>query len=207
MKLLYKTQVIVIHGGDTFDTYEDYLKFLTNYEIDFERMRTGTTTWKGAMRDDLGEGFEVIEPRMPNPMNAKYTEWKLWFEKHIPYLDEKVVLVGHSLGGTFLAKFLSENKFPKTILGLFLVAPAFDDEHVDESMGDFIINGPDLVKIHQQTPHVFLYHSEDDPIVPFIDLSKFQKYLTDAHVRVFKDLGHFRQEHFPELVQDIKSIL
>ena len=29
-----KKQVVVIHGGDIFKTYDEYLDFLRNYEID-----------------------------------------------------------------------------------------------------------------------------------------------------------------------------
>ena len=31
-----KKQVIVIHGGDTFKTHEEYLRFLKEWEINFE---------------------------------------------------------------------------------------------------------------------------------------------------------------------------
>ena len=103
-----KKQVVVIHGGDTFKTYEQYLRFLKRFDIDFERYRSGKNDWKTNLREALGEEYEVIAPVMPNKNNAKYPEWQIWFEKFIPFLNGEIILVGHSLGGTFIAKYLSE---------------------------------------------------------------------------------------------------
>jgi len=67
-------QVIVIHGGDTFATYEEYLEFLKSWEIDFDEIRQKYTDWKDGLQEALGEGYEVIAPKMPNKINAKYLE-------------------------------------------------------------------------------------------------------------------------------------
>jgi len=200
-----KRQVIVVGGGDAYRTYEDYISFLKNWEIDFEKFKAGKKRWKDNLADDLGGNFDVVSVGMPNKMNAQYEEWKIWFEKFIPHFDEGVILLGHSLGGTFLAKYLSENKFPKKIAAVFLAAPVFDAEGMDESLGDFIFH-PDISGLEGQAGKIFLYHSEDDRVVPFANLGKFQNALRSAIVRTFKDRGHFDQEHFPEIVSDIKSL-
>ena len=41
-----KKQIVVIHGGDTFETYEQYLNFLKNYEINIEKYKTDIDDWK-----------------------------------------------------------------------------------------------------------------------------------------------------------------
>ncbi len=200
-----RKQIIVIHGGDTFDTYEEYLDFLRKREIDFEKYRTGAGDWKQALAGDLGPGYEVFAPAMPNKMNAKYLEWKIWFEKFIPHLNSQIILAGHSLGGTFLAKYLAENTFAKTIAAALLVAPAFDAAGTDYSMGDFIM--PDnLDGFQKQAQNIFIYHSQDDPVVPFADLEKFRQRLPEGIIKIFTGRGHFKQEHFPELIKDIKSL-
>ena len=63
---------------------------------------------------------------MPLKEDAKYEDWKIYFERYIPFLRNDCILVGSSLGAMFLAKYLSENKFPKKILATFLVCPPFD---------------------------------------------------------------------------------
>jgi len=200
-----KKQIVIIHGGDTFDTYEDWLSYLKVKKLDFEKIKSTWRGWKDTLDEKLGKEFEVILPQMPNKQNAKYTEWKIWFETMIPYLEPEVVFVGHSLGGIFLPKYLSENTFPKMIRATFLVSAPYDAENTGYSLADFKLNN-DLAGFEKQGGKIFIYHSEDDPVVPFTDFKKYQQVLKDATFRIFKDREHFGQEELPEIVQDIKSI-
>lgn len=200
-----KHQIFVIHGGDTFDTYEEYLKFLKDWEIDFEEYRSGKSGWKKTLGERLGKDFEVIMPNMPNSLNAKYAEWKIWFDKFIPHFEAAVVLVGHSLGGVFLAKYLAENILKSKILGVFLVAAPFDAKDSDYTMADFILP-ESMDKLEEQAGKIFIYHSKDDPVVPFADAGKYKEKINDAVLKTFDDRGHFLQEELPGLIDDIKSL-
>ena len=61
-------------------------------------------------------------------------------------------------------------------------------------------------KLDLQSNKIFLYHSKDDPVVPFSALEKYKNALPQATVRVLDGRGHINQEDFPELVKDILSI-
>lgn len=198
-----KKQIIIIHGGDTFATQEDYLNFLRNFEINIERYMIDKDDWKPWIRNMLQENWEVITPNMPNKINAKYDEWKLWFEKFIPFLKDNITLIGHSLGGIFLAKYLSENKFLKKIDRVMLVSAPYDKDSEGYPVLSFSL--PAILSL--QTDKVFLYHSKDDPVVPFQALDQYQKLLPNAIVRVFEDRKHINQEKFPELLEDIENSL
>ncbi len=194
-----KQQIVVIHGGTSFKTYKKYLKFLKSYQLDFGRIQKRKKDWKENLSKKLGKKFEVIFPTMPNKRNVKYLEWKIWFEKFFPYFKSGIILIGHSLGGIFLAKYLSENKFPKKIKATFLVAAPY------YNVPNFNLR-KDLRKLEKQGGKIFIYYSQNDPIVPFADFKKYQKNLKTAEKRIFKNRGHFNQENFPELVKDIKKI-
>ena len=194
-----KKQIVVIHGGDTFETYEEYLSFLREYKIDIEKYKADKKRWRSWIRKELGRNYEVIIPEMPNDYNAKYEEWKLWFEKLFQFLNEEVILVGHSLGCAFLAKYLSENKFPKKIKGVFMVAGVYDKDCDGYGLVSFALPN----KLDLQTENIYLYHSEDDPVVPLSALNKYKQALPKAHTKVFNDRGHFAIETFPEIVEDI----
>ncbi len=199
-----KQQIIVIHGGDCFDTHEKYMAFLQSFEIDSIEYFKGKD-WKATLQERLGSGYEVIAPRMPNALNARYAEWSIWFEKLIPFLTDGVILIGHSLGGTFLAKYLSEKKLPVTIAATFLLGAPFDDEGSDESLVDFALP-QSLSLFGEQGGKIFVYHSADDPVVDYFQQRKFLKALPHALPITFDGRGHFRQEEFPELIKDIRSV-
>jgi len=195
-------QVIIIHGGDTFDSYDDFISYLKQKAVHLERLRE--EDWKDTLQEKLGKEFDVLAPPMPSKANAKYYEWKIWFEKLAPFFEENVILVGHSLGGIFLAKYLSENAYPKKIRGVFLVAAPYDKGST-YSLADFTLP-KSLKKFSEQARKIFIYQSEDDTMVEAINADQYHKDLSQAVVRMFKDQGHFNREEIPGLVKDIKSL-
>ena len=199
-----KKQVVVIKGGDSFDTYEDYLTYLKDFKLEnLDRFRE--KRWKENMNKDLGEDFDVIVLEMPNSLNAKYLEWKIWFDKFIPLLNEELVLVGHSQGGIFLIKYLSENNFPKKLLGLHVVSAPFDAVGSDGwSLADFILTDS-ISSLQDKYENISLYQSKDDDIVPFHNIGKYKEKIANAVEYVFEDRGHFSQKSFPELIENIKK--
>ena len=186
----------------TFETYEEYLAHLKSCEISLEKLKG--ENWKDNLAKDLPD-FEVLYPRMPNSKNARYAEWEIWFEKLFHLLESDVTLVGHSLGGIFLAKYLSENDFPKKISSLHLVAAPYGDKVLDESLVDFALS-KNVEEIQDKVDKIFIYQSEDDPLVSLTHAENYNQDLPGAELIVFKDRGHFQQDHFPELVENIKNL-
>ena len=201
-----KKQVFFIHGGESYSDYNAYLEHLRTVSIE-DPLAERPKRWKYTLQDELGEAYEVFLPSMPNSQNAKYEEWKIWFERHFTFLHDGVVLIGHSQGGAFLAKYLSENTMPVRVRAAFLVAaPLMREDFGGEDGGDFL---PDPQKLAQGlgvASDVFILHSADDPIVPVAHAEQYRETLPEAHVVLFKDKGHFLLETFPELIEQIRSL-
>ena len=195
-----KKQLIVIHGADSFNSYDEYVGSLKNREVSLESFLP-RKDWKDSLSFYLGESFEVLTPRMPNKTNAQYGEWKIWFEKMFPFISDEVILLGHSMGGIFLAKYLSENKFPKKIKKLLLIAAPHTDA---EDIGSFALK-KSLEGVTRQCENIRLYQSEDDFVVPYIEVEYYKKELVNASIYIFENRGHFLQEHFPEIIEEIKK--
>ena len=197
-----RRQVIVIHSGDVFATHEEYIASLMAMIVDVERgQRKG---WKNTLQEHLGDGYEVVSPRMPNANNAKYEEWKIWFEKYIPHMRDGTVLVGHSLGGIFLAKYLSENQLPVRIDATFLIAAPYDLDS-ERRIVEFMLP-ESLALMEKQAGKLYLFQSSDDPVVAFGELAKYQRALPSAETVTFSDRGHFDQESLPELNEHIRAL-
>lgn len=195
-----KQQILIIHGGDTFLSYQAYIENLRSKKLSIERLKS--KSWKDTLERDLGDDYEVIAPRMPNAQNARYKEWEIWFEKILPLLNNELILLGHSLGGIFLAKYLSEHSIAKKIKATFLIAAPFD-EAFDPNLKEFALSGS-LWQFANLGGKIVLYHSKDDPVVPFHELQKYKKALPMAEVKTFENRQHFNQAKFLEIIEDIR---
>lgn len=198
-----KTQVFIVHGGMTFRNNKDYIHFLKTREVSLEKWPSWSDEY---LVKKLGKNFEVIKPRMPLAENAKYNDWKIAFERYFPLFTDNIILIGNSLGGIFLAKYLSENKFRKKILATYLVCPPFDGTLSEEDLvGGFKLKS-DLSLIQKNSQNLTLLFSADDDCVPVAHAEKFRKKLKDANIIIYKSKnGHFRISEFPEIVKMIKS--
>jgi predicted alpha/beta hydrolase family esterase len=193
-----KKQIVIIQGGSVFPKYSDYLFFLKNLKVSFERLHQ--ITWKDTLQEKLGENFYVINLKMPHNMNARYEEWKIFFELYVSLFNKETTLIGQSLGGIFLVKYLSENDFPKKISKLILVSAPFSEDDLDNSLGDFTFN-KNLNNL--QSDKVVIVHSLDDPIIPFNHAEKYNEEIKESKLIKFKDRQHFSKDNFPEIVKII----
>lgn len=198
-------QVLYIHWWTLAKNNDELYETMKNWEINpFEEKKR----WRKTLEKDLSN-YQVIKPEMPNKEMACYKIRKLRFEKHFPYLTgEEIILVWHSLWAMFLLKYLSENKFPKRINQLHFVSAAIDDQWLpewDNYLWDFECKIENIKTIQDQCDKIWIWHSKDDPVVPFNHSERLAKELPNANYMIFEDRQHFSQEHFPELIETIKS--
>jgi uncharacterized protein len=198
-----KKQILIIHGGMTFKNRKDYLQFLKTRKISIEPKIRWSDDY---LKRKLGKAFEIIKPRMPLQDNAKYSDWKIHFERFFPKLRNNIILIGSSLGGTFLAKYLSENKFPKKILATYLVCPPFDNTAIGEDLvGGFRLKS-DLSQIEKNSKNLYLFFSKDDGVIPVSHAKKYGKKLKNANIIIFESKnGHFQISKFPEIIKMISK--
>ena len=199
-----KEQIVFIHGGMTFKNRVDYLNFLKNIEVKLESRKRWHEDY---LKKSVGKFCDIIKPRMPLVDNARYDDWKIYFERYIPLLKNGVILIGSSLGGIFLTRYLSENIFPKKIKALLLVAPPFDNSLPGEDLvGGFKLKG-DLSLIEKNCKNIHFFFSSDDHCVPLEHAYKYRKKLPQAKFVICnKAKGHFRSSQFPEIVKVIKVL-
>lgn len=200
-----KQQVIVLHGGNIYSSYKEFISTLKKKDIVIERLRQ-KRDWKSSLQKTLGKKYDILAPSMPNRDNAKYKEWKLWFEKLIPLFDENAIFIGHSLGALFLLKYFSEEPYPKHIQALFLVGAPYNVERVAFAKeSGFVLQQTVLESFPQKIKHIYLYHSKDDTVVPFESYTEFKKIFPRAKGKSFTNRGHFNDSTFPEIVEAMKK--
>jgi valyl-tRNA synthetase/predicted alpha/beta hydrolase family esterase len=184
--------LVFLGGGDVFETQEDYQSYLHDSRIRLDS--TTTRGWRSQLQTDLkAQNIELIAPRLPSKDNAKYADWKIIFDKLIPFINSNSILVGHSLGGSFLLKYLSENNLSCNSIHL-LGTP---------KTGCFDFDTNDFDKL--QNLDINIYHSKDDFVVDYNKALELTKILPNAKFNSFENYNHFLIPSFPELTNNILS--
>ncbi|WP_221391779.1 alpha/beta hydrolase [Dyadobacter sp. NIV53] len=157
------------------------------------------------LNKNLGNEYEIISPKMPGFENPQYESWKNTIDKKINSLQNELILIGHSLGGSVLLKYLSEQKINTIISGLFLIAAPYWEQDSEWNIEEFIPHKEFASRL-PQISSIFLYHSRDDQWVPFSHVYHYSAKLPDATVRKFGVSGHNFIQGFPEIIKDIKEL-
>jgi len=143
----------------------------------------------------------TIEP--PFPFRPRYEEWKNEFERF--EITEDTILVGHSCGGGFLVRYISEHKdikFGKVVL----VAPWINPDHYEISdtadFFDFEID-PDFPSRTKGTT-IFISDDDEPSVVKTVDI--IREIVKGINFRDYTDQHHFtidtmHTDEFPELLE------
>jgi hypothetical protein len=83
---------IFIPGGESFSYQSDYMHFITSTLIDWNletfSEKKEKKKWKIELAKTLSaQGDLVYMPNFPNAIDAKYAEWKMFFEAWIERIE------------------------------------------------------------------------------------------------------------------------
>ena len=139
----------------------------------------------------------------PEVPNAFEPDWELWL-KEVERFDitPDTIIVGHSRGGEFWLRYLSEHKDLK-VGKVVLVAPSLSVHYSEKPyFGTFEID-PDLVK---RTQGITVFHSDNDKESIKRSVADILKAINTVQDKEFH-LGHFTfgsmgTEKFPELLEE-----
>jgi uncharacterized protein len=177
-----RKQVLFIHGGGE-GAYEEDGKLAAS------------------LQDALGAAYDVRCPKMPDEDRPVYRAWKERIAEELGALEGEVILVGHSLGGSILLKYLSEEEVERFVAGLFLVATPYWGVE-DWEVGEYALQEHFASKIPNEMT-AFLYHSRDDEVVPFAHAALYAERLPRATVQEFDGRGHQFDDDLSEVARDI----
>jgi len=153
-------------------------------------------TW--IQRQLLLNGVLTQIPELPEPYEPDYEKWCSVFEQF--HIDENTSLVGHSCGGGFLVRWLSENK--RKVGKVALVAPWIESAspHPKPGFFDFQIDE----SLVERTKGICLFISSDDNQEELDTAKLLKEKVRGLEIKEFTDRGHFvfndmGTEEFPEL--------
>ena len=157
------------------------------------------------LEKELGEEFELRHPAMPAPESPVYEDWKWQIKDGFNDLRKDSILIGHSLGGSALLKFLSEEKMEQRISVLILIASPVWGMNTDWDKEDFLL-APSFTSKLPEDLDIFLFYSVHEEVVPFEHAQKYAELLPAARIREIPGSSHLFENGLPELVEEIKRL-
>jgi predicted alpha/beta hydrolase family esterase len=139
---------------------------------------------------------------MPKPYFPDYQEWSDVFSQM--KISNETILVGHSCGGGFLLRYLSENSEikPKRIV---LIVPWIDlEKYLGDQGNGFFDFELDKDLGNRTEIHVFISSDDNQNIINTVD--KIKSEIPNVIYHEFTDKKHFTKRHlgteeFPELLE------
>ncbi len=144
----------------------------------------------------------AIEP--PEPYSPRYDVWRREFEKF--EITATTVLVGHSCGGGFLLRWLSEN-VDRRVGKVVLVAPWLNpDNNPVSDTADFFFFDLDAGMV-SRTAGLTIFNSDNDQESIQKSVQIIRNEVKDVVYKEFHNYGHFcygdmKTVEFPELVEE-----
>jgi uncharacterized protein len=183
--------------------------FMTNIFIFHGTEGYPEENWFPWIKEQLPD-HNVIIPQFPTPENQTLDAWFEVFNKCKEHFTEDTILIGHSLGGSFLLRVLEQSKIKIkaafTISAPIGVLPIRNYE-TDEL---FIKNPFNWEKIKSNCKNFFVFHSDNDPYVCLGNGKEIANRL-GIELTMIPNSGHFNTpagySKFPQLLEKIKSIL
>lgn len=154
---------------------------------------------------------KVTVPKFPTPEGQSLDAWLKVLEPHINEIDEKTILIAHSLGGIFLLRLLESLKNP--VKAAFFVATPIGVEPIRNMENDKRFSGSfdfNWARIRENAKQIFVYHSDDDP---YVDLGNGKKLAKELGVDLtfVPNAGHFNAAagytEFQQLLDNVNKVL
>lgn len=139
-----------------------------------------------------------IEP--PFPFRPRYDEWKQEFERFD--ITPETILVGHSCGGGFLIRYLSEHKDLR-VGKVVLVAPWMNPlNYAEADTADFFDFKIDAEFPSRTAGTTVFISSDDEPsVIKTVEILKDK--VKDIIYREFTNKGHFTNSKFYEVLGEL----
>jgi predicted alpha/beta hydrolase family esterase len=186
----YMKNVILLHGRPSkAEYYSPLLPSISN------------TNWHPWIQQQLSiRDIPSQTPELPRAWKPHYPTWRKEFERYD--ITPDTALVGHSCGGGFLVRWLSEH--PDVRVGkVILVAPSLGYDWVEDDFFEFKTD-PTLTA---RTKGLTIYGSDNDSESIQKSIRTLRASIKDVAYREFSGYGHFAVEDigsgFPELLQEL----
>ena len=156
-----------------------------------------------ALRAGLAADTRLAAPIMPKPDAPDAAAWEAALGEHLRQQQTPLVLVGHSLGGSVILRYLADHGIPAGLAGVVLIATPFWG--MSDWEAEWALPRGFEARL-AGLPRIVLYHSRDDDIAPVSHVDRYAEALPKALVRKVDGRGHlFADGNVADILADIAA--
>ncbi|MGC1210488.1 MAG: alpha/beta fold hydrolase [Micromonospora sp.] len=156
-----------------------------------------------SLRRELGEGYEVRYPHMPDEDDPSYAAWSAAIRREMMTLDDGAVVAGHSVGGTILINAIAERPPEREPAAIVLIAAPFvgaggwpgDEFELPHDLG---------ARLPQGVP-VHLFHGLQDETAPPLHADLYARAIPQAQLHRLPGRDHQLDNDLSEVAKIIKA--
>ena len=138
---------------------------------------------------------------MPKPDEPDAAAWEAALSEHLRQQQMPLVLVGHSLGGSVILRYLADHGIPAGLAGVVAIAAPFWE--MSGWQQEWALPRGSEARL-AGLPRTVLYHSRDDDVAPVSHVDRYAEALPNALVRKVDGRGHlFADGNVADIVADI----
>lgn len=145
-------------------------------------------------------GFEVIAPKIPLEGEPEALACIEALVAAVGRLDEKTIILGHSLGGVMALRYLEAAEAASTPRAVILVGTPWQTK--SEKTRNLFLSEFDYDVVAWKAKEFVVVHDKQDSMVPFDHAQKYQKMLNADLVETTGD-DHFMDAQYPVLLETI----
>ena len=157
-----------------------------------------------SLERELGDGFEVRYPRMPDEDDPSEASWVPAIREALAELGDGAVVIGHSVGGTLLVRALTEHPPVARLAAIILVATPFVGD--GGWPGDGFEFGPGLGDRLPPDVAVHVVHGLDDDTAPPAHADLYARAIAHAHVNRLPGRDHQLGNDLREVAATIRTL-
>ena len=179
-------QILFIQGGgkDVHDRWDDKLV--------------------ASLQRELGEGYELHYPRLPDEGDPSFAKWAPAIRKEIAGLDDGAIVIGHSIGGSILMGALAQLPPERRLGAIMLVSAPFVG--AGGWPGDGFELPPGLgARLPRRVP-VHIFHGLADDTAPPAHAELYARAIPQAKVHKLPGRDHQLNNELGEVAEAVRGL-
>ncbi|MFL6723369.1 MAG: alpha/beta fold hydrolase [Sphingomicrobium sp.] len=157
-----------------------------------------------SLRRELGDGYEIRYPRMPDEDEPSYAKWSEAIGREAGEMGDGATLIGHSIGGTIAIQAMAERRLTGRLDAIILVAAPFvgkggwpgDDFEFADNLGARLPAG---VPVH-------IFHGSADDTAPPAHADIYARVIPQAKLHRLSGRDHQLGNDLSEVAEVVRGL-